>query len=397
MIGRHGSNGIRRLIQSPPRGRWPSAPYFTPATAALLVACGGSPPPTTEAQVVAAAPAAPLTVAIQPDAIAVIRVDVKAVRTSPYYGTLLELIGDGAIAMGDAEKLADIVGRTDELVVVLVPAAAAGSSAIAPGEPAPSDPPGRRGVTVMTVMRGTFHDGELATLHDRAVARGDAVAGAAASYHDQPIYGALRGNWASVDNRLWLSCSGDIRPLVDRALDLTVEADTQAADRWPPVLGTMAQRIALEDQPMAAVARVDAAYLPREAISPNGVFDLGSMVRNVSVAGAAIAFDQGIVLSAFGETGDGAAATELAATISRQLQTLSGQMILRMLGLSRILEGARVTTVDSTVTLRATATEDETQLLLGRLGGILALALQDQPDLRAPSPEGKGTARTGGP
>ena len=330
------------------------------ALAALASGCAGSssaavatesgeqaPEPTAGAEVTRPVPE-PL--ALLPQAtVAVSRVDVVALRASPYYPTLRGWLEEGAPFEGELEPaILALVGALERVEIGSVVSDSGRSfelgAAVLVGELGPDQ--------LFGVLRQT-------AARDGQEARDGELAG----------YPALfAGPWVAVTVSPSLAVLGPARYVTEELL---------ARPERPPVLDDPGYARLTESCGRGAAlcfgARLDPGtrgalhsleVLPRRAVDA------------AQAAGGRVSLADGIDAAARVELNDAEAAAEAAAVLEQQRASFAGSLAVRAAGAGPVLEGASVQADGTHLDVRVRASHDDVERLLGRVGVLVGLFLR---------------------
>ncbi len=321
----------------------------------LAAACGSSAPegPTTPEAAVEAPPPAPLAL-LPSDTFAVLRLDLVALRASPYYPTITGWLDEAETsaeqagqATGALSMVRATLDRADEVVVGFVPTAQ-------------SDRP-----DPLVVARGRFSEEELRRIVGSS------------NVPDAPVRSEQRRGFtvhvgadaagAQIGEHTWLVGA---EQHVDAMLGRYASGGGPLAS---DALRAMAERVELE----SATASFAMEVLPevREQMRRR----LRSPIDGVEEArrvGARLAVSDGIDLLALADMQSPEAASELAGRARALLGDYAGNIVVRMMGVGAVLESTTVDTEGASARLVTRVDDATTRRVLDQIGSFVRLALR---------------------
>ena len=318
--------------------------------------CGGATPAPDDPSGLGGSPRGPITL-MPSDTMAVVRIDARALRSSPYYGTVSGWL-DQIMAASNEQSTQDernfsmfrhALERTDVAWVGVVPGA----------DPA-GDP------DLLLVAHGSYEPGMLESLlrsEDRSEIRVE-------DRNGRRVFVSSDASAVEADSRTWLLATG--RRLSDMLARL--EGQGGSTPLSSEVFTSMADRIGFERSAVSIVVEMTPALreeLSRDMSDPTEVAVVQAMIS----FGAGLDIADGIALRAIAHNENAIVANAFVQEASRSIRELADNMLVQALGLGPALAQADVR-VEGTDALLAVQVDDpSTRTALARASGLVALAL----------------------
>lgn len=324
-------------------------------TLASLASCGG-------AQTTGTADGSDVTPPVPEDLLAlvpanpavVVRVDVAAVRGSPYWSTISGWVGILAGQMdGPADDLTRLLERTDELVWGIW------------------DSEG--GDDVLILARGSFQPGELEQVFRQAATE----AGETVLEKRVEGFGLLatrRVVGGHLDARTWIT-----GPLARARAAIAASAGREPGLRSGAAYRAIAGDVGFEGGAVAVVGELTPMMRAEAAQTAEHGGDEGriaQLVLGFRQGGARVDVRDGLVVTALGDASSAQAASAAAEFVRSQAQAFGSSIPAMMLGVAPVLSRVDVQVRGTRATGSVRASDAEVRSILARLDGFVRVALE---------------------
>lgn len=318
-----------------------------------VAACGGA--QTTGTSGAGGTPTVPqdLLALVPADPAVLVRVDVAAVRGSPYWATVSGWIGVLAGQMdGPADDLTRLLERTDELVWGVW------------------DSEG--GDDVLILARGSFQAGEL----ERVFREAAAESGETVREKRVDGFGLLatrRVVGGHLDARTWITA-----PLARARAAIAAGTAGAPGLRSGETYRAIASDVGFEGGAVAVIGEVTPMVRAEAAQTAEHGGDEGriaQLVLGFRRGGARLDVRDGLALTAIGDAASAEAARDAAGFVRTQAQAFGSSIPAMMLGVAPVLSRVDVQVHGTRATGSVRASDAEVRTILARLDGFVRVAL----------------------
>lgn len=228
------------------------------------------------------------------------------------------------------------------------------------GTQEPGQPP-----SFVAALEGPFGEGYLAR-RASAEARPGEIRGPFTLYRVGELV------WAQIYPELLLSCTEDrIDDLLRR-----VSRQPDASAKQTPLYTAFAPRLALKAADLVLLAQDPSGAQQDQLSQLAGGFGLNLGDVTLVRAGFAASLDESTLLAGSIETADAAQARRLADATAATIDSFSGGLLMRMLGVRPLLQAIQVTAPDQHVALQARLPRAELLAVLAKLKSLLEMGNQ---------------------